>query len=52
MGATNLGKETGVQVNLVSRMMHVDRSIVTYSKLREKHGFLRHESFVRMCGSC
>ncbi|MGY3034231.1 DNA-binding MarR family transcriptional regulator [Bradyrhizobium sp. USDA 4354] len=45
MAVTYLGREKGVPVNLVSRLMHVDPSFVTtHSKLLEKNGLLRHKS--------
>ncbi|MGY3533352.1 DNA-binding MarR family transcriptional regulator [Bradyrhizobium embrapense] len=44
MAVDYLGKEKGVSVNLVSRLMHVDPSFVTtHSKLLEKKGFLRRK---------
>ncbi|WP_431016675.1 MarR family transcriptional regulator [Bradyrhizobium pachyrhizi] len=44
MAVAYLGKENGVPVNLVSKLMHVDPSFVTtHSKLLEKNGFLRRK---------
>ncbi|MGY4158263.1 DNA-binding MarR family transcriptional regulator [Bradyrhizobium sp. USDA 4461] len=44
MAVAYLGKENGVPVNAVSKLMHVDPSFVTtHSKLLEKHGFLRRK---------
>ncbi|SCB54861.1 hypothetical protein GA0061098_103139 [Bradyrhizobium shewense] len=45
MVVTYLGREKGVPVNLVSRLMHVAPSFVTtHSKLLEKNGLMRHNS--------
>ncbi|MCC8940257.1 MarR family transcriptional regulator [Bradyrhizobium sp. Arg62] len=45
MAVAYLGKEKGVSVNAVSKLMHVDPSfITTHSKLLEKSGFLRRKS--------
>ncbi|MCP3416251.1 MULTISPECIES: MarR family winged helix-turn-helix transcriptional regulator [Bradyrhizobium] len=44
MAVAYLGKENGVPVNLVSKLMHVDPSFVTtHSKLLEKNGHLRRK---------
>ncbi|MGY3573380.1 MarR family winged helix-turn-helix transcriptional regulator [Bradyrhizobium sp. USDA 4504] len=44
MAVAYLGKENGVSVNLVSKLMHVDPSFVTtHSKVLEKSGFLRRK---------
>ncbi|QOZ24228.1 MarR family transcriptional regulator [Bradyrhizobium sp. CCBAU 51753] len=44
MAVAYLGKEDGVPVNVVSKLMHVDPSFVTtHSKLLEKNGFLRRK---------
>jgi len=53
MAVTYLGKEKGVPVNLVSRLMHVDPCFVTtHSKLPEKNGSLRVSPPQAMPGSC
>ncbi|WP_205751544.1 MarR family winged helix-turn-helix transcriptional regulator [Bradyrhizobium sp. 6(2017)] len=45
MAVAYLGKENGVPVNVVSKLMHVDPSFVTtHSKVPEKGGFLRRKS--------
>ncbi|MGX1350866.1 DNA-binding MarR family transcriptional regulator [Bradyrhizobium elkanii] len=44
MAVAYLGKENGVPVNMVSKLMHVDPSFVTtHSKPLEKNGFLRRK---------
>ncbi len=45
MALTELDRENGVPVNVVSKLMHVDPSFVTtQSKLLEKKGFLRRRT--------
>lgn len=45
MAVAYLGKQDGISVNMVSKLMHVDSSFVsTHSKLLEKNGFLRRRS--------
>ncbi|WP_346659750.1 MarR family transcriptional regulator [Bradyrhizobium sp. 200] len=44
MALTDLDRENGVPVNVVSKLMHVDPSFVTtQSKLLEKKGFVRRK---------
>src|SRR5918912_219735 len=45
MAISDLDKDDGVPVNMVSKLLHVDPSFVTtQSKLLEKKGFLRRKS--------
>lgn len=45
MALSDLDKEDGVAVNVVSKLLHVDPSFVTtQSKLLEKKGFLRRKA--------